>query len=255
MDVSIISPFNNEEGTIKELVERLLEVIKTEKIEGEIILVNDGSTDDSLEVLKKISKKNREGTKIKIISHSEKKGKTAAIYAGLKAASKPIIAIIDADLQFLPEDLPQMLRILKEEKEISFVNGCRKNRKDRFFKILFSKIYNFLTNKLLGPTLKDHNTGIKVFYKQAIPVEFLEIKGAHRFLPSIAFNLNYNVKEVPVKYTKRIYGKSKYHLSRIVIGLVSLKLKKEQKGKEKKKNLNFELDLVFYKLTMFTKCC
>ncbi|MHA1317701.1 MAG: glycosyltransferase family 2 protein [Candidatus Heimdallarchaeaceae archaeon] len=221
MSISVIVPIYNESETIEILTKRIIETFSANNIQGEIIFVDDGSDNKTKEKLAKLEEIKSEVIDIHIITHICNMGKTAAIASGLKKVKYDIIALLDGDLQFFPEDIPRMLSILNTEN-IHFVNGWRKKRKDPFQRRLVSKFYNALTSILLGPKLKDHNTGLKLFQKNAIPFEVFNIKGVHRYLPSIAYINHCNIKEIPIQHSKRLEGKSRYSFFRIFKGFSSL---------------------------------
>lgn len=211
--ISIIIPVYNEEKNIIPLFEKLKKVINQDY---EIIFVDDGSTDRSYEILKKIHSENEN---VKCIKFTRNFGKTASLMAGFEMARGNIIVTMDSDLQNDPEDIPKMVEMLDEYDAVS---GWRYDRKDPFIsKKLPSSISNMLSRWLTGLKIHDFNCGLKAYRKECL--NDIELYGEmHRYIPAILAWKGYKVGEVKVKHHPRKYGKSKYGMKRLARGLFDL---------------------------------
>ena len=206
--ISIIIPiYNEEENIIKtyEFIESALE-----KLNYEVIFVNDGSTDKSENKIREIIKKSK---KYKLISLRRNYGQTAAMQAGFDHAIGEIIIPMDGDLQNDPNDIPKLLNKIDEGYDV--VSGWRKNRFDKkITRILPSKIANILISKISGLHLHDYGCTLKAYRKEIL--DDIKIYGEmHRFIPIYASWEGAKVVEIPVNHHPRIAGKTKYGLSRI----------------------------------------
>jgi len=219
--LSVVIPAYNEAQTLPILVERLIQTFKENGITGEIIIVDDGSTDETGKIADELRKKYGN---IRVFHQRRRMGKTAALHTGFEKASGDILAMIDADLQYAPEDLPKLLA--KIEQGYDVVNGWRKHRKDSILKKIPSSIYNFVSRFSFGMTLHDFNSGFKAFKREVLEDFNLRID-QHRFLLNIAHHNGYRVGEVEIQHLPRKQGKTKYGLSRMFWGffdLVALRL-------------------------------
>lgn len=219
--VSVIIPVYNEEQSLPVVVERLAKTFQNNNIAGNIILVNDGSTDETWKISERLSKKY---SNVTVLHHKTRKGKAAALRTGFENASGDILAMIDADLQYAPEDLPRLLELIQQGYDV--VNGWRKHRHDSILKKIPSLIYNSISRISFKTTLHDFNSGFKVFKKEVL--EDINLRtGQHRFLLNIACHRGYRVGEVEIQHLPRIHGKTKYGSSRMFWGffdLISLRL-------------------------------
>lgn len=213
--VSIIVPLFNEEenlGALHQEINTLREFIP----EYEIVYVDDGSKDNSLEVLKKIQ---QQDDRVKIISFRRNYGQTAAMGAGVKCATGDVIIFLDADLQNDPKDVLLLLQKLDEGYDV--VSGWRKNRHDEFFRVLFSRIANKMIAKITGIKLNDYGCTLKAYRSEII--KNIDFYGeVHRLLPVYASWYGAKVTEVVVNHRPRIHGRSKYGFSRIFKVLMDL---------------------------------
>ena len=215
-ELSVIVPAYNEEQSLNSLVERLSNTFKKNNIDGEIIIVNDGSTDKTQEIATDLSKKFEN---IIVIQHNRRKEKTEALHTGFVNASGKLLAMIDADLQYAPEDLTKLLDKLNEGYDV--VNGWRKNRKDSIIRKMPSSFYNAVSRFSFGMKIHDFNSGFKIFKREVF--EDLELRlGTHRYLLNIAHHKGYRVGEVEVIHFPRKKGKSKYGASRMFWGFFDL---------------------------------
>lgn len=209
--ISVVIPAYNEEENIPILYEKLKKVMESLKEDYEIIFVDDGSIDRTLEILKELAKKDR---KVKVIRFRRNYGQTAAIYAGFEHAKGDVIITMDADLQNDPEDIPKLLEKMKEGYDI--VSGWRKDRKDPFLsRKLPSKIANWIISKVTGVELHDYGCTLKA-YKSDIAKMYRLYGDMHRFLPALAKRFGAKITEIPVRHHPRLYGKSKYGIDRTV---------------------------------------
>jgi glycosyltransferase involved in cell wall biosynthesis len=216
MKISIIIPLLNEEDSLLELYDKIIYVLSTEKISYEIIFIDDGSTDNSLNILKNLHSKNK---KIKIYSFQKNYGKSAALSQGFKKASGDIVITMDADLQDDPNEIPKLLD--KINKGHDLVSGWKKKRNDPISKTIPSKFFNFVTSKLTGIKIHDFNCGLKAYRKKVI--KDIPVYGElHRYLPVLAHWRGYKVGELTVLHHKRKYGKTKFGVRRFLSGFFDL---------------------------------
>ncbi|MDO8492460.1 MAG: glycosyltransferase family 2 protein [bacterium] len=218
--LSLIFPVYNEAESLPHLFERLYGVIKENNYDYEIIAVNDGSRDDSFEVLKKFAKKDH---KVKIVNFRVNAGQTAAIRAGIDHSIGDIIVALDSDLENDPRDLPLLLAEL--DKGYDVVSGWRQNRWQGQYlsRQLPSKIANALISKITGVTLNDYGCTFKVYRREVI--QGVPLYGEmHRFIPAYASWRGAKVTEVPVRHEPRRFGKTNYGISRTFRVLLDLLL-------------------------------
>jgi glycosyltransferase involved in cell wall biosynthesis len=217
MSLSIIIPVFNEEENIQHLVKGLKTAFAGIKTNYEVIFIDDGSTDNTLKVLKDIHKA---GNNIKIIEFRRNFGQTAAISAGFDYSKGDVIITMDGDLQNDPEDVPLLLKKIDEGYDI--VSGWRADRKDPFFtKKLPSKISNWLASKLTGVKLHDFGCTLKAFRREV--VEQINLYGEmHRYIPALASWMGISIAEVRVRHHPRQYGRSKYGIARLMRGMLDL---------------------------------
>jgi glycosyltransferase involved in cell wall biosynthesis len=208
--LSILIPIFNEEENIPSLYDRLLAALKKIGRPYEVIFIDDGSSDGSLEILLDISKKN---PNVKIISFSRNFGQTAALSAGIDFSRGEILIPMDGDLQNDPEDILPLLE--KIEEGYDAVSGWRKDRKDPFFtRRLPSIIANKMISLISGVRLHDYGCTLKA-YKRDILKNIRLYGEMHRFIPIYAQWIGARVAEIPVNHFPRRSGSSNYGLSRI----------------------------------------
>ena len=218
MDISIIVPLYNEAESLPELkawIDRSLRGYSCE-----VIFVDDGSTDNSWEVIQELA--DQFGSPVRGIRFRRNYGKSAALYEGFAAARGDIVVTMDADLQDSPEEIPEMVRMIKEDG-FDLVSGWKQHRKDNpFTKNLPSKLYNWTARKVTGIRLHDMNCGLKAY--RADVVKNIEVYGEmHRYIPYLAKNAGFaKIGEKPVHHQKRKYGTSKFGMDRFVNGLLDL---------------------------------
>lgn len=207
--LSFVIPLFNEEESLDLFYKELQAVIIQLKEEYEIIFVDDGSTDNSLEIIKNLAKEDK---KIKIFSFRRNLGKSEALTYGFIKAHGDFVITLDADLQDKPTEIPNLL----EKARIGFdvVSGWRKYRKDKSKMKIISRLFNFIMGWLFDLHLHDYNCGLKVYTKEA--AKSLRLYGGlHRFIPILAYEQGFTVDEVIVEHSPRKYGKSKYSFSKL----------------------------------------
>lgn len=215
--VSIIIPAYNESGTLSELVDKIMNIMNKENIVREIIIVDDGSHDETNFVINDVKK--RYGDVIKAFNHKKNRGKSYAIKTGYDNSSGDIIIIIDADLQYDPEEIPKFINLIKNGYDVA--NGWRDFSKYPLLKKIYSRSYNFLVNRLMGTKVHDNNCGFKAFTREALS-DVVFRKGIHRYLVPITHYNGFKVGEVKVHLYPRKSGVQKYGFNRLLIGLVDL---------------------------------
>src|SRR3989339_1017938 len=221
MDISLVLPVYNEEENIELLVRELLEVIKTNSLDAEIIFINDGSRDNSFALLKKIALNN---TSVKVINFNRNFGQTAAMSAGIDYAQGDIIIPMDADMQNDPKDIVRLFSKIKEGFDI--VSGWRKNRQDKLIsRKLPSWTANYLISIITKVYLHDYGCTIKAYRKEVL--KNIKFYGEmHRLIPAYASWYGAKISEIEVNHRPRKFGVTKYGISRtfrVVLDLLTVK--------------------------------
>lgn len=220
-ELSIFLPVYNEEPNLPPLHVKLDTALKALGRTAEIIYVDDGSTDNSLKVLRELA---GHDSRVRVVALRRNYGQTAAMAAGIDAASGEVLIPMDADMQNDPEDIIRLLEKLEEGYDV--VSGWRKDRQD---KLITRKIPSMLANRLIswigGVPLHDYGCSLKAYRRESI--EDVRLYGEmHRFIPIYASWAGARVAEIPVKHHARTMGKSKYGLSRtvkVVFDLITIK--------------------------------
>jgi glycosyltransferase involved in cell wall biosynthesis len=232
--VSIVVPIYNEEENLPILYEKIKTVMEELKKQWddkdyEIIFVNDGSSDKSWEIIKSLTEKDYH---VVGVNFRRNFGQTAAMAAGFDIARGEIIITMDGDLQNDPEDIPRLLEKINEGYDV--VSGWRKDRKDAFLsRTLPSKIANWLISKVTKVHLHDYGCSLKA-YKSEVAKSLDSYGEMHRFLPALARLVGAKITEIPVKHHPRIYGKSKYGISRtfkVILDLIWVKFLLDYRNK------------------------
>lgn len=215
--ISFIIPVKNEEDSVKILYSELVAVIKRLNADFELIFVDDGSTDNTLEVLKSLRKKDRKI--VRIISLRGNFGKSIALSVGFEKAVGNIIFTMDGDLQDDPKEIPLFLKKLDEGYDL--VSGWKKARRDPFSKTIPSKLGNLLTRILTGVKIHDLNCGYKAYRREV--VMNLNLYGElYKFIPILVAKQNFDVGEIPIHHRERRFGESKYGWERNIKGFLDL---------------------------------
>lgn len=222
MDISLIIPVYDEEENLPLLFDALYRTFINLGDKWEIIFIDDGSTDRSYDILKEYA--NRDPAHIKVISFRRNFGQTAAIAAGIDNAHYGIIAMMDADLQNDPEDIPRMIEKISEGFDV--VSGWRKKRNDAFYtRTLPSRIASKIISWVTGLDLHDFGCTLKVYRKEVLS-GFRLYGEMHRFIPVYAKAVGAKITELQVLHHPRKYGKAKYGLERsakVILDLVTVK--------------------------------
>src|SRR5208283_2209696 len=216
MTISIVVPLYNEEENVEVLHERLMEVLTSNNIDYEIIYVDDGSIDNTLQLLDAVQSRHKN---ILVLSLRRNFGQTAAFAAGFDFARGDIVITMDGDLQNDPKDIPRLLEAIKD---CDLVSGWRKKRKDPFVtRRLPSIVANWLISKVTGVRLHDYGCSLKAYRREV--VKNLRLYGEmHRFIPAIASWYGVRIAEIETTHHPRHKGKSKYGISRTVKVLLDL---------------------------------
>jgi len=219
MNISVVIPLFNEQNSLEELTKKIAQIIDGMKLKYEILLIDDGSTDNSWIKISKICSIN---PNIKGIRFLKNFGKSQALSAGFNTSKGDVIITMDADLQDDPNEIPELYRLVKEEK-FDLVSGWKKVRHDSYFsKNIPSKVFNWAARVTSGIKLNDFNCGIKAYKKDLIN----QIKltgGMHRYIPVLAKNAGYSkITEKVVIHHPRKHGKTKYGYDRFIKGFLDL---------------------------------
>ena len=219
MDISVRVPLFNEAESLPELATWIQRVMKENNFSYEIIFINDGSTDNSWDVIEELSKKD---SNIHGIKFRRNYGKSPALYCGFERAQGDVVITMDADLQDSPDEIPTLYRMVKEEG-YDLVSGYKKKRYDPLSKTIPTKLFNATARKVSGiKNLHDFNCGLKSYRKDV--VKDIEVYGdMHRYIPYLAKNAGYiKIGEHVVQHQARKYGKSKFGISRFFHGYLDL---------------------------------
>ncbi|MDO8513531.1 MAG: glycosyltransferase family 2 protein [bacterium] len=214
--LSVVIPFYNEQGSLEKLTRELFAVLKKMNKSFEIIFVDDGSTDRSLEIVKNLNKEIKE---IEILHFSRNQGKSSVLQAGFDRARGEYVVTMDADLQDDPKEIPNLLKALVNKYDL--ISGWKKDRHDPWHKTIPSFFFNGMIRRFSGVGLHDINCGLKI-YKNEV-VKSLSIYGElYRFIPVLAAHKGFKVGEIVVKHRPRQFGQSKYGISRFLRGFLDL---------------------------------
>lgn len=218
MDISVVIPLKDEAESLPELIEWIKRVMKDHGYSYEVILIDDGSTDNSYEIIEKYASTD---TSVKGISFRRNYGKSAALNVGFEAAQGNVVITMDADLQDSPDEIPELYRMITE-KGFDLVSGWKKKRYDPISKTIPTKLFNWATRKMSGIYLHDFNCGLKAYKKNVI--KSIEIYGEmHRYIPVIAKWAGFKkIGEKEVAHRERKYGTTKFGLERFMNGFLDL---------------------------------
>lgn len=219
MDLSIVIPLLNEEESLNELHHWIASVMRSNGFLYELLFIDDGSTDQSWEVIQNLSK---EDSAVKGIRFLKNYGKSQALHAGFAQASGKVVITMDADLQDNPEEIPELYRMITQEG-YDLVSGWKKKRFDPVIgKNMPSKVFNFAARRTSGVKLHDFNCGLKA-YKQEV-IKNIEVTGEmHRYIPVLAKTAGFNkIGEKVVQHQARKYGTTKFGMERFVRGFLDL---------------------------------
>lgn len=216
IDLSVIIPAYNESLSLPTLIKQICEVVATLNIDYEILVINDGSTDNTNAVCIDLIHQHPKMQMIEMLGNT---GKAHALQVGFQKAVGDIVIMMDADLQDDPNEIPRFLAEINNGFDV--VVGWKKRRKDPLEKTLPSRIFNKVTSMLVGLNLHDYNCGFKAFRRYALAN--LSIYGdLHRFIPALLFKQGFKVTEIAVEHHPRTTGKSKYGFERYFRGFFDL---------------------------------
>jgi len=214
MDVSVVIPLLEEEGSLEELHQKLTENLKD--FSYELIFVDDGSRDSSPQILSRLAEIDPH---VGIITFLRNRGKSSALAAGFGRARGDIIITMDADLQDDPDELIHLIEKVNEGFDL--VSGWKQNRQDPISKTIPSKFFNWVTAKTTGIPLHDFNCGLKAYRRNV--VDAINVYGQlHRFMPVLAKMEGFSIGEIKVKHHPRTHGKTKFGASRFLFGFLDL---------------------------------
>ncbi len=218
MDITVIVPVYNEEESIGELRDWIAKVMDANGFSYEVIMVDDGSADTSW---KRIEQMGVEDSRIKGIKFRRNYGKSAALNEGFRAAQGDVVITMDADLQDSPDEIPELYRMIKEEK-YDLVSGWKKKRYDPLSKTIPTKLFNAVTRWFSGLSLHDFNCGLKA-YRNTV-VKSVEVYGdMHRYIPVLAKQAGFKkIGEKVVQHQARKYGVTKFGMERFMNGFLDL---------------------------------
>ena len=219
MDISVLVPLYNEAESLPVLHDWIVRVMKEHQFSYEILLVNDGSTDDSWAVIKALQAKD---TNVKGICFRRNYGKSAALHCGFQAVQGDVVITMDADLQDSPDEIPELYRMVKQDG-YDLVSGWKQKRYDnKLTKNLPSKLFNATARRVTGIKLHDMNCGLKAYRNEV--VKNIEVfSEMHRYIPYLAKNAGFTkIGEKVVQHRKREFGESKFGMSRFVNGYLDL---------------------------------
>ena len=219
MDISVIVPLYNEAESLPELTAWIERVMAANKFSYEIWFINDGSTDNSWQVIESLREKN---PCIKGVKFRRNYGKSPALYTGFLRAEGDVVITMDADLQDSPDEIPELSRMITGDC-YDLVSGWKKKRYDPLSKTIPTKLFNATARKVSGiRNLHDFNCGLKAYKKEV--VKNIEVYGdMHRYIPYLAKNAGYDkIGEKVVHHQARKYGKTKFGIDRFVNGYLDL---------------------------------
>jgi glycosyltransferase involved in cell wall biosynthesis len=219
MNLSIIIPLLNEQESLPELHQWIVKVMTANNYSYEVIFIDDGSTDDSWQLIENLSKEN---PNVKGIRFLRNFGKSQALHAGFAKAKGDVVITMDADLQDSPDEIPELYNMVMNQN-FDLVSGWKKKRYDSVVsKNLPSKLFNWAARKTSGVYLNDFNCGLKAY--KSIVIKNIEVSGEmHRYIPVLAKNAGFGkIGEKVVIHQARKYGESKFGMSRFINGFLDL---------------------------------
>jgi undecaprenyl-phosphate 4-deoxy-4-formamido-L-arabinose transferase len=210
VQVAVVIPVYNEEENLPALMQRLTPVMQSLGKSFEIIFIDDGSRDNSLEILKGFT----QNTPVKVVELTRNYGQHAAIMAGFSITQADIVITMDADLQNPPEEITNLVKVM-EEGNYDVVGTIRKGRKDSFFRILPSKIINMVARKITGVTMRDWGCMLRC-YRLPVVQRMIQCHEHATFIPALATVFAKRITEIEVEHEERHGGKSNYPLRKLI---------------------------------------
>ena len=215
-DLSVVVPAWNEAESLPELADRIRAVVEPAGFDWELIVVDDGSVDDTWQTVMRLHDSD---PRVRGIRFARNYGKAAALAAGFEAAAGANIITMDADLQDDPEEIPALLAKLDEGYDL--VSGWKQDRQDSWLKNNSSKVFNWFTGRMCGLQLHDFNCGLKA-YRREVTRSVRLYGDMHRYVPALAHLDGFKVAELPVRHHKRKHGQTKYGWDRFLNGFFDL---------------------------------
>lgn len=219
MNISVVIPLYNEEESLPELNSWIEKVMEKNKFSYEIMYIDDGSTDNSWNIISKLKEKS---SNIRAIKFKRNYGKSPALQCAFQKIKGDVVITMDADLQDSPDEIPELYRMIREEN-YDLVSGWKKKRYDsKLTKNIPSKIYNATARRVTGIKLHDMNCGLKAYKKEV--VKAIEVyNDMHRYIPALAKNAGFTkIGEKIVTHSPRRYGKTKFGINRFFNGYLDL---------------------------------
>ena len=218
MDISLVIPLYNEEESLEELLSWITKVSMENGLSHEVILIDDGSTDNSWKFIERMSASDN---CLKAIKFRRNYGKSAALNSGFAMATGDVVITMDADLQDSPDEIPSLYNMIKDDG-YDLVSGWKRTRHDPITKTIPSKFFNWTTRKMTGLPLNDFNCGLKAYKKEL--VQNIEVYGEmHRYIPVIAKRAGFvKIGEKEVQHRARKYGVTKFGIERFLNGFLDL---------------------------------
>ena len=218
LQLSICVPLYNEAESLPELYAWISKVMHQHLFSYELIFVDDGSTDNSWEIIERLAKEN---DAVKGIKFRRNYGKSAGLFVAFKAAKGDVVITMDADLQDSPDEIPELYAMIKKDG-YHLVSGYKEKRYDPLSKTIPTKLFNFATRMLSGINLKDFNCGLKAYHHEV--VKSIEVYGEmHRYIPVLSKSAGYpKICEKVVKHQERKYGVTKFGVERFINGFLDL---------------------------------
>lgn len=218
LDISVVIPLFNEEESLPELTDWIERVMTENHFSYEVLLIDDGSTDESWRVIQQLAVAN---IAIKGVRFNRNYGKTAALQTAFQAVRGNVVITMDADLQDSPDEIPELYRMIQEEG-YDLVSGWKQKRYDPLTKTLPTKLFNAVTRRISGVQLNDFNCGLKA-YKQRVVKNITLYGEMHRYIPVVAKWSGFRkIGEKVVQHQARKYGSTKFGLERFINGFLDL---------------------------------
>lgn len=216
MRLSIVIPVYNEQDSLDELLQRIFHVAERAGYQLSVVMVDDGSTDQSWAVIERLAAQHSEVRGLKLRRNF---GKAAALAAAFERVDGDFVVTMDADLQDDPNEIPNLLNKLAEGYDV--VSGWKQVRHDPWHKVFPSRLFNSMISWLTGVRLHDHNCGLKAYRREVL--DEVHLYGEmHRFVPVLATAKGFRVAEIPIQHHPRKHGQSKYGFERFVKGFLDL---------------------------------
>jgi glycosyltransferase involved in cell wall biosynthesis len=218
LDLSIVVPVKNEEDSVPVLAKEISKAMEGQKWSWECIWIDDGSTDNTLMMMKTLASRDSHHRYIKL---NRNYGQSAGMAIGFRESRGRMIATMDGDLQNDPSDIPRLVSEL-ELSHVHMVNGYRSIRRDNIIRKVASKIANSARNRVTGATVRDVGCSLRVFYRECV-LDIPVFKGMHRFIPPLVKLQGYSMMEIPVNHRSREFGETKYGISnRLWVGIFDM---------------------------------